>query len=255
MRLFTFHFYPLKRCFNTTGSPNYPTLSHLLSPRAAGPPPGTQAAVAAARARGVGVRVDEVNSVSCKGLPGLSDTFASALWVLDALFRLAQVGVVGVNIHTLPHASYEPFAFRHVAGRWEASVKPIYYGLLAFTQAAPSGSRLLAISHPPEPSLRTWATRDSNGTVRVVMVNDSPSRGLTLALHPASSASSATLERLTAPGLTATTGVQLGGQSYGSLTSTATLAGRRRISVLAPVENRYVVRLPPASAALLTLRP
>lgn len=255
VRIFTYHFYPLKRCYNALTSPTYPTLAHLMAVRSGDPPVGTAAAVAAAHARGVEVRVDELNSVSCRGLSGLSDSFASALWIVDALFHMARAGIDGVNIHTLPHSTYQLFAFSRSDGRWEARVKPVYYGLLMFTRAAPAGSRLLPTSHPPDEELRTWATRGSRGTLRVVLINDSLARGLTLAVRPPRAAGSVTLERLTAPGLTARSGVTLAGQTFGSVTTTATLAGRLRMPVLRPIQNRYIVELPPASAALLTLAP
>jgi len=57
-----------------------------------------------------------------------------------------------------------------------------------------------------------------------------------------------------APGLTATSGVTLAGQSYGSVTTTGRLVGRRQTVSLEPVRGRYLVSLPPASAALLTVR-
>lgn len=255
VRIFTFHFYPLKRCYNPRSSPTYPTLAHLMAVQSAEPPTGTAAAVAAAHARGVEVRVDELNSVSCRGLAGLSDSFASALWIVDALFHMARAGVDGVNVHTLPDATYQLFTFSHSAGRWEARVKPMYYGLLLFTRAAPAGSRLLPTSHPIDDDLRTWATRGTRGTVRVVLINDSMTHAMTLAVGPPQPASSATLERLAAPGLTAAGGVTLAGQTFGPVTTTAALAGPLRASVLPPIQNRYVVRLPPASAALLTLSP
>jgi uncharacterized protein YciW len=88
----------------------------------------------------------------------------------------------------------------------------------------------------------------------VVLINDSASRGLTLAVRSPRRARSATLERLSAPGLLARSGVTLGGQSFGSVTRTAMLSGSRRLTPLEPVQDRYVVELPPASAALLTLR-
>jgi len=254
VRLFTLHFYPLKRCFNSTSSPTYPTLAHLLASRSAAPPAGLESAVRAAHSRGIAVRVDEVNSVSCKGLPGLSDSFASALWVLDELFALARAGVDGVNIHTLPHVSYEPFAFSRVAGRWEARVNPLYYGLLLFARSAPAGSELLATSHRPDAALRTWATRGPRGAVRVVLINESADRPLTLIVRPPEPARSARLERLEAPGLTATIGVRLAGQSYGAVTTTGRLVGARRAPTVDPVQGRYVISLPPASAALLIVR-
>ena len=58
-----------------------------------------------------------MNSASVHaGKRGVSDTFASALWVLDTLFNLAAVGVDGVNVHTLPGAAYELFTFRYRRG-------------------------------------------------------------------------------------------------------------------------------------------
>ena len=116
----TFHRYPLHRCFTARRSaPEFPTIAHLLAPVAAsGPATGLAAAIAAAHAcGGIPLRADELNSVSCGGARGVSDTFASALWVLDTLFNLARVGVDGVNIHTFAGAIYEPFA---VAERAEA---------------------------------------------------------------------------------------------------------------------------------------
>jgi hypothetical protein len=96
-----------------------------------------------AHARGIPLRADELNSVSCGGARGVSDTFASALWVLDTLFDMARVGADGVNIDTFHNAIYEPFAVSERDGRWTAQVRPLYYGLLMFGQAAPPRARLL----------------------------------------------------------------------------------------------------------------
>src|SRR5205814_1754923 len=84
---------------------------------------------------------------------GGPDAFASARWGLDVLFEMAAVGVDGVNMHTFPGAAYELFTFRQVRGRWQAVVAPEYYGLEAFAQAAPAGSRLLSV--PPSPRRNT----------------------------------------------------------------------------------------------------
>jgi hypothetical protein len=147
VRLVTFHRYPLRRCFTAPQSPEFPTIANLLAPAAAsGPATSVAAAVAAAHAHGTRFRTDELNSVSCGGARGVSDTFASALWVLDTLFNMARVGVDGVNIHTFHNAFYEPFAVSEDAGRWTAEVRPLYYGLLMFARAAPPGARLLPVA-------------------------------------------------------------------------------------------------------------
>jgi len=255
VRIATFHAYPLRRCYTSSSSPTYPTIANLLSPAAVGgAATGLRAAVAVAHARGVQVRLDEVNSVSCKGTRGVSDVFASALWAVDTLFHLATAGVDGVNIHTLTGAPYAPFAFSHAGGHWRAQVRPMYYGLMLFTRAAPAGSRLLTTLHARAPGLRTWATLGPGGTLRIVLIDDSATRRMTLAVRAPRSATLATLERMSAPGLRARGGVTLAGQSYRSPSTTGQLSGAFRAAVLHPVQRRYVVDLRPASAALLTLK-
>lgn len=255
--LVTYHRYPLHRCFTARSSPDYPSIANLLSPVASsGPATSLAGAIAAARVHGLGVRVDELNSVSCGGARGVSDTFASALWVLDTLFQMARAGVVGVNIHTFHNAIYEPFAITHADGVWGAQVRPLYYGLLAFARAVPAGSRLLrtTTSHAPT-TLRTWATRAPDGTEHAVVINDSAVHAVTIALRPARPATTATVERLTAPRLSARTAISLAGQSFGASTTTGSLPGSADSSPAALVRGAVVVRVGPGSAALITVEP
>ncbi len=173
VRLATFHRYPLHRCFTSRAAPTYPTISNLLSPVAAsGPATSLRSAVAAAHARDVPFRPDELNSVSCGGARGVSDTFTSALWIVDTLFNLAAVGVDGVNIHTFEQAISAPFAFRHSGGHWQAQVKPMYYGLLMFARAAPqaldccrSPSAAPTPSAPGRPGRLTAASASCSSTI------------------------------------------------------------------------------------------
>src|SRR6202035_257086 len=145
LSLLTIHRYPLQRCFTAPSSPRYPTIGNLLSPGASqGLAHAVEPAVRAAHLRGIKVRLDEINSVACGGSPGVSDTFASALWALEVSFELARVGVDGVNFHTFPGAAYQLFNFEGTGSGRTARVYPEYYGLMMFAQAAPSGSRLLA---------------------------------------------------------------------------------------------------------------
>ena len=256
VRMVTFHRYPLHRCFTARQSPEFPTIANLLAPAAAtGPAASLAAAVVTAHARGIPLRADELNSVSCGGARGVSDTFASSLWVLDALFNMARVGVDGVNIHTFHKAIYEPFAVSEHAGRWSADVRPLYYGLLMFARAAPPGARLLPAAYRGPPTLRVWSTRSRDGQVRVVLINDSRRRAVTAAVHPpaAAVATTATGVRLRAPQADATTGVTIGGQSFGVSTATGELSGAARSFTLRAVQGRFVVRLPPATATMLAV--
>jgi hypothetical protein len=260
VRLVTFHRYPLQRCFTPRNSPDFPTIANLLAPVAAtGPATSLAAAVATAHARGIPLRADELNSVACGGARGVSDTFASALWAVDALFNMARVGVDGVNIHTFHNAIYEPFAVSESDGRWNAQVRPLYYGLLMFTEAAPPGARLLPVAYRAPATLRVWSTRAHDGRVRVVLINDSLRQPETVAVRPpagtigTAATAVATAVRLSAPGADALAGVTIGGQSFGTTTSTGQLAGASQSFALHAVHGSFVVSLPAATATLLAV--
>ena len=106
----------------------YPSVANLLSDRSAsGLADALAPYVAAAHADGLEFRVDELNSAAlagCLGRRGVSDTFASALWMLDTLFNMASVGVDGVNVHSLPGAAYEPFTFERTRAGWRGFGPP-----------------------------------------------------------------------------------------------------------------------------------
>jgi len=195
-----------------------------------------------------------MNSVSCGTAPGVANAFGSALWALDAVFQMARVGVDGVNIHTYPDAPYELFTFTHRDGKWSGSVAPEYYGLLMFAQAAPAGAQLLRTSGTLG-NVRPWATRAPDGTEHVVLINDYTAQARTVDVRIAGAHGAATLERIRAPGVHALTGVTIGGQSFGTATDTGLLTGPSAIASVEPAQGTYVVRLPPASAAMLTLSP
>jgi len=254
LQLVTVHRYPLERCGLPAASDLYPTIPHLLSDAASrGLAAGVVRYVAAAHARGLPLRVDEMNSVACGGAPGVSDTFASALWGLNTMFEFARVGVDGVNIHTFPRAHYRLFGFTRAGGQWLGRVAPEYFGLMLFAQAAPPGARLLSLTGSV-PQLRTWATQAPDRRIRVVLINDSSTRRQIVAVRPSSTAAGAAeLVRLTAPALDSRAGVTLGGQSFGRRTATGALTGPPRTATVQRSPGGYVVSVPPASAAMLTL--
>ncbi len=251
----TLHRYPLQLCFVSPAQPNYPTIGNLLSAAASrGQANSVAPYVGISHSHGVPLRIDEMNTDSCGASPAVSKSFASALWVLDALFEMARVGVDGVNIHSYPGATYELFTFRRVDGRWRASVEPEYYGMLMFAQAVPPGSHLLGLSWHQRAGerLRIWATRAPDGRIHVVLINDG-AKAQTVVVRVPETAGAGTLERLTARSLDATGGVTLGGQGFGSETSSGQLAGRATVTSMTPAAGRYSFRLPGASAAMLTL--
>ena len=254
MRVVTVHRYALQGCLTNPSSPAYPSIGNLLSDRSsAGLAQALVPYVALAHARGLRFRVDELNSAAlagCLGRPGVSDTFASALWMLDALFNLAGVGVDGVNVHSLPGAGYELFTFSHDAGSWQAFVRPDYYAMLLFAQAFPAGARLLPV-RTPAGAVKVWATLAPDGRTRVALINKGPRpEWVELQLPPA--AGPAEVEWLRAPGAAATRGVTLGGQTFGAQTTTGALIGPAQRQPVAQLLGWYSIQVPGYSAALLT---
>lgn len=251
--LLTLHRYPLRAGVKNRASQLYPSIANLLSDRSAsGIAQQVAPYVAMSHSRGRPFRLDEMNSAANSGQPGTSNTFASALWVLDTLFNLAGVGVDGVNLHSLPGAAYELFTFSQSHGTWQAFVHPEYYGMLMFAQAFPPGARLLAVTAPGGP-LKLWATQGSDGHIRVVMINKDSAHGYEVHVQVPGSdiAGQASLDWLEAPAVSSTNGVTLGGQSFGDRTTSGILGAPHTQPVLS-VGGSYTVDVPPASAALLT---
>ena len=250
----TFHRYPLNRCFTRPGSPLYPSVSNLLSRGAArGLAQGIGPYAAIAHSERVAFRVDEMNSVACGGKAGVSNTFASALWAMDALFAMARAGADGVNIHTFPGARYALFTFQHGPSGWTGTVHAEYYGLLMFARAAPPGSRLLWVRTAGSAAVRAWATRSADGRIRLVLIEADLTHRHMIAIRQPSHATAASVERLQAPSATATAGVTLAGQSIAERTRTGTLRGAVRSGTPTASGGRYELALPPASAAMVTI--
>jgi hypothetical protein len=247
----TFHRYPLRACVTDPAAPSYASIPNLLQDRSsAGLAAQVAPLVAIAHAHAHPFRLDELNSASCSGRRGMSDTFASSLWVLDTLFNLAATGVDGIDLHTLPGAPYEPFVFTRKGQTWNASVKPVYYGMLMFAEAFPPGAQLLQ-TDAPAGAVKVWATRGTDGRVRIVMINKDPTTSVDVHVALPGPATSGTVQTLSASGLSATSGISLGGRSFGTRTDTGRLVGQANDATVDPLLGYYSVQLPAASAALL----
>ena len=246
----TVHAYPLKHCSKATVVTSAQLLadssSHGLARRVA-------PWVALAAHHHLPLRVDEMNGISCGGTRGVSDTFTSALWLLDTLFEMARTGVSGVNIHTVPNTINEVLGPQFAHGAWSMRVHPEFYGMVMFAQAAPAGARLLRVSDRLAAGVKVWATRAGNGAVHVVVINKRLRGAQTVRLRIAGAGGPASVQQLLAPSVHATSGVTLGGQTFGAATSTGVLGGRPAGVTVAPAGGTYSLRVPAASATLLSL--
>jgi hypothetical protein len=248
----TLHRYPLRGCTLDRAAPQFASVANLMLDQASlGLAQQVAPYVTVAHAHGAQFRLDELNSASCKGRFGVSNTDASALWALDTLFNMASVGVDGINIHTLPNAPYEPFTFTHRGSIWSAFVHPIYYGLMMFAQAFPPGAQLLPVTAPTG-DVKVWATLAPDGHTRVVLINKQNRSTFQVSLQLAGEQTDLTASTLQAPSLNSVIGVTLAGQTFGLKTTTGVLPGPPVTSTISAQDGTYSIELPPASAILLT---
>ncbi|MGA6980486.1 MAG: glycosyl hydrolase family 79 C-terminal domain-containing protein [Candidatus Sulfotelmatobacter sp.] len=217
----------------------------------------------AAQAAGIPFRIGELNSISCGGQLGVTNSFSSALWAMDISFAYAKVGVSGVNFFAPgdPYTvnPYAPFDFNSTIGQGGVrtyavrDINPLYYGLLLFAQAVQNKAQLLPVALTTQGNIKTWATIDANRTIRVLLLNkdEAASGPVSISLNGYGAAS---VTRLTAPSYSSTTGVMLGGQTFDG-SADGTPQGAAYSESNAAESGVYTVTLPAVSAALVTIQP
>ena len=203
------------------------------------------------RHNNVMVRVDEMNAVTCGGLAKFSDTIGPSLWALNILPLYTQTGVTGVNFETRPNTAQNLIQPTATGSGWQVTVQPEYYGMLAFAQLTPPGSRILSVLTAPS-GLLVWAVQTPERTINIVVTNITR-RAKRVAVQAAGAKGPATTEALSSPagGLAATTGVTLGGQTISP--QTGQLTGKRVRHKVKPRNNNYDITVAPASATILSV--
>ena len=162
-----------------------------------------RALIRLAHVRGLPLRVEELNSAPCGGAPGISDSFAAALWLADSLFELVRLGADEAHVHTFDRAVYSPFARRGSA----VAARPPYWGMLAFARAAPRGSRLVPVRVADAGPVRAWATRTADGTVRIALIAAARAKRLRVRVATGARRPCATVQVTSAPSLAARAGI------------------------------------------------
>jgi hypothetical protein len=261
--MLTGHHYPLG-CHQTPS----PTIERLLSPHIrALEEQSLRRFMSVSRASSIPVRLDEVGSVSCGGMAGISNTFASALWAAGYIAQSMAAGVSGVNLEGNPANCRGYSAVCTPPGRPTGILhaQPQWYALLLAraligSRPLPTGIRLLGAAAAPSPGVgatgmpnllvRGFVAHDR--TLRVLVVNADPpgSRPAELRLRVGPRYGTATVTALTAPAPAATTGVRLGGHVVGA---DGSWGGATRAGV-APRGGTVSVTVAPSSAALLTVQ-
>ena len=252
------HHYPMSACPGTPPDSS-PSIAHLLADEASTGNARTVAPlVRDAHAHGLALRIDELNSVVCHGADGVSNTFASALWILDALFSYESVGVDGVNVHAHPEGQdfYRPFGFDYdaAANVYHAHVYPIYHGLFFFAQAVQHAARLVPVSMRSTSNLKVWATIDDQQRVRVVVISKDAAASGSVIVTGISNTRSARIVELVADDASARSGVLVGGQTFEGTTDGKPVGELSECNVAAAPAG-YRIPLSGAMAAMLTIGP
>jgi hypothetical protein len=224
------------------------TIRKVLSEQAtAGLARMVRPAVRLAHAAGLPFRLDELNSVTCGGRPGVSNAFATALWAPDALFELLRVGVDGVNVHVRAHTVNAAFTLN--PGGLDA--RPLLYGMIAFTRMLGPEARLVDLRVRVRDSLhvKVWGVRVAGNELHVLVIDKGARPAIVDLRLPASAP--ATVQRLLAASPRSRAGVTLDGQW---LSRAGRWLGARTTETIFSDDRGYELQVAPASAALISVR-
>jgi hypothetical protein len=255
---FVGHYYPL--CAKSSPKP---TIADMLSTSSRdGEKHRADLIAIGAKKLGVPGLLGEGNSVSCEGMDGVSDTFASALWGVDAQLLYAQEGLKGFYVHSAIakcgapkplYKAYTPFCAKTDAdaAAGKLGVRPVYYSSLLVEQLGTG--RFAPVTNSDLTHIRAYALR-SGTTLKLVLVNvtDPATTGSrTTAIQLGGSYHSGSQFVLKASALNAMTGISLGGHTVGS---GGTFSGVDSTPVTVNGSD-LTLKLPAGRATVITLNP
>lgn len=159
--------------------------------------------------------MNETNTFSGVGVPGISNAFCSALWAADYMLYGAMEGVQGMYFHGT--ANYAPgnsggLTQYYTPINEDGTPAPEYYGMLFYHEMTQAGGSQVTTTTANTTNLDAYAVVGSDGQLRVALVNRNGTAS-TVAVHTGSSYAQANEISLTAPSLSSLTGVTLGGSS------------------------------------------
>jgi len=161
-----------------------------------------------AAAAGVPFRLAETNSFYNGGAPNISDAYASALWAIDHLFTIALGGGVGANFHGGGDSTgYTPIADENGVVQ---EARPEYYGIL-FQALAGQGGLLTTAIAAGSLNVSAYTVQNSPTQLSVIILNKDSTQNLQFTATCPSAVQSASMQVLTGPTLSATSGVTIQG--------------------------------------------
>ena len=162
------------------------------------------------------VWLDETNDISCGGEPGVSDTYATALWAVDLLTRTLKEPFVGDTFHGFLEkpTGYSPIAALSSAELTKGTLtaRPEWDALLLAHQV--EGDQPIPIkTEPAGLNVSVWAGKTPEGNLQVIVDDEQlpGSRPLLVRIKDKTLQRAASILRLNGSSIKATTGVTLGG--------------------------------------------
>ena len=218
---------------------------------------------AIARASSIPLRIDETGSISCHGEPGVSNSFASALWAVDWIARAMRAGIAGLNFHDLvseagaysPLVVSSPSSSRTARSAAPLHANPDWYALLLASSLP--GSTPLRTSVAGDHSLTATAFASpaaggASGRIQLVLVDfDPPSaKPLLVHLHVGSRVASGSILRLIAPSPASISHVELGASE---VSASGAWSPKLPLPHTHGTAGSLSLEMPASSAALVTL--
>lgn len=191
-------------------------------------------------------RMCETNSFFGGGRPGLSDTLAGALWILDYMLLLAQYGCAGVNMETGVNqlgfiSSYSPI---QDDGAGHNTAGAPYYGMLAFSAATADASNVLAVETVGDDTgVSMYGLGIGERLRNIVLINNTSDQSARVSLDHSGLDRPSAL-RLAGPSLDSTTGVTFGGAAVDALGhwTAAKPESVRTATVIVPPGSAVIIR-------------
>jgi uncharacterized protein (TIGR03437 family) len=167
-----------------------------------------KAMLAVSQSVDVPYRFAETNSFYNGGAPNVSDSYGSALWVIDHLFACASNGAQGINLHGGGDGpGYTPIADSNGV---VVEARPEFYGITLFTLAGHGTLQQTTISAGGL-NATAYAIQAANGALNIIINNKDQAQNLSVTIQLPQAARSAQLIQMTCPSLDATTGVTIQG--------------------------------------------